>query len=126
VSCARPFVLCGIPLRRPPAGELTHHRQNGKFLLEIIAHPRFGSPTVRDRVAQTAAKLVLEPSFEADLEPCAYGDRPQRSAQDDIQKVPKLLRAGYTEIVDADLSKYLDAASYCPLIHESWLKSVAC
>ena len=40
----RPFVLCGIPLRRPPAEELVHRRQNGKFFLEIIAHPRFGLP----------------------------------------------------------------------------------
>lgn len=67
-----------------------------------------GIPTIRDRVVQTAAKLVLEPIFEADLEPCAYGCRPQRSAQDGIQKVHKLLCAGYTEIVDADLSKYFD------------------
>jgi len=43
----RPFVLCGIPLRRPPPGELVHRRQNGKFFLEIVAHPRFGLPTVR-------------------------------------------------------------------------------
>jgi hypothetical protein len=44
---ARPFVLCGLPLRRPPAGELVHRRQNGKFFLEVVAHPRFGLPTVR-------------------------------------------------------------------------------
>ena len=46
-----------------------------------------GIPTIRDRVAQTAAKLILEPIFEADLEPNAYGYRPKRSAQDAIQKV---------------------------------------
>jgi RNA-directed DNA polymerase len=67
-----------------------------------------GIPTVRDRVAQTAAKLILEPIFEADLEPNAYGYRPQRSAQDAVQKVGELLRQGYTDIVDADLSKYFD------------------
>ncbi len=67
-----------------------------------------GIPTIRDRVVQTAAKLVLEPIFEADMEPCAYGYRPQRSAQDGIQQVHKLLCTGYTEIVDADLSKYFD------------------
>ena len=44
---ARPFVLCGIPLRRPPATQLVHRRQNGKFFLEIVAHPSFGLPTVR-------------------------------------------------------------------------------
>src|SRR5208337_985091 len=85
-----------------------------------------GIPTIRDRVVQTAAKLVLEPIFEADLEPCAYGYRPKRSAQDAIRKVHELLCAGYTEVVDANLSKYLDAASYCPLIHESSLKSAGC
>jgi RNA-directed DNA polymerase len=77
-----------------------------------------GIPTVRDRVAQTAAKLILEPIFEADLEPNMYGYRPGRSAQDAIQEVDKLLFKGYTDIVDADLSKYFDMASYCPLIHE--------
>ncbi len=45
-----------------------------------------GIPTIRDRVAQTAAKLVLEPIWEADLEPNAYGYRPQKSAQDAIRK----------------------------------------
>jgi len=44
---ARPFVLCGLPLRRPPAGELVHRRQNGKFFLEVVAHPRFGLPSAR-------------------------------------------------------------------------------
>ena len=46
-----------------------------------------GIPTVRDRVVQMAAKLVIEPIFEADLEPNAYGYRPKRSAQDAVQKV---------------------------------------
>jgi len=50
-----------------------------------------GIPTIRDRVAQTAAKLILEPIFEADLEPNAFGYRPKRSAQDAIQAVDKLL-----------------------------------
>ena len=74
-------------------------------------------PTIRDRVVQTAAKLVLEPIFEADLEPCAYGYRPKRSAQDAIQKVHKLLCEGYTDVVDADLSKYFDTIPHCELIH---------
>ena len=50
-----------------------------------------GIPTIRDRVVQTAAKLVLEPIFEADFEPYAYGYRPKRSAQDAIRKVHELL-----------------------------------
>jgi RNA-directed DNA polymerase len=85
-----------------------------------------GIPTIRDRVAQTAAKLILEPIFEADLEPNAYGYRPKRSAQDAIQKVDELLHQGYTDIVDADLSKYFDTASYCPLIHEMCSNSSGC
>ena len=75
-----------------------------------------GIPTIRDRVVQTAAKLVLEPIFEADLEPNAYGYRPKRSAQDAIQKVHKLLCEGYTDVVDADLSKYFDTIPHSELM----------
>ncbi len=75
-----------------------------------------GIPTIRDRVAQTAAKLILEPIFEADLEPNAYGYRPRRSAQDAIQKVDELLHEGYTDIVDADLSKYFDNIPHSELL----------
>jgi RNA-directed DNA polymerase len=75
-----------------------------------------GIPTIRDRVVQTAAKLVMEPIFEADLEPCAYGYRPKRSAQDAIRKVHKLLCAGYTDVVDADLSKYFDKIPHRELL----------
>src|SRR6201995_2794665 len=63
-----------------------------------------GIPTVRDRVVQTAAKLVLEPIFEADLDPAAFGYRPKRSGTDAIKEVHALLCDGYTEVVDADLS----------------------
>src|SRR6476659_10243119 len=61
-----------------------------------------GIPTIRDRVVQTAAKLVVEPIFEADLEPNAYGYRPGRSGLDAIKEVQALLCSGYTEVVDAD------------------------
>ena len=77
-----------------------------------------GIPSIRDRVVQTAAKLMIEPIFEADLEPNAYGYRPKRSAQDAIREVHKLLCEGYTDVVDADLSKYLDRVPYCPLVIE--------
>ena len=70
-----------------------------------------GIPTIRDRVVQTAAKLVLEPIFEADLDPAAYGYRPRRSGADAIKEVHALLCRGYTDVVDADLSKYLDPAA---------------
>jgi RNA-directed DNA polymerase len=75
-----------------------------------------GIPTIRDRVVQTAAKLLLEPIFEADFDPNAYGYRPKRSAQDAIQKVDELLREGYTDVVDADLSKYFDTIPHRELI----------
>src|SRR5438128_5953393 len=81
--------------------------------------PGFGINT-RDRVVQAAAKLLLEPIFEADLEPDAYGYRPKRSAHDAIQKVHKLLCDGYTDVVDADLSRYFDT-----IPHAELLKSVA-
>jgi RNA-directed DNA polymerase len=75
-----------------------------------------GIPTIRDRVVQTAAKLLLEPIFEADFDPNAYGYRPKRSAQDAIQKVNKLLCEGYTDVVDADLSKYFDTIPHSELM----------
>ena len=75
-----------------------------------------GIPTIRDRVVQTAAKIVLEPIFEADLEPSAYGYRPKRSAKDAIRKVHKLICEGYTDVVDADLSKYFDSIPHCELM----------
>jgi RNA-directed DNA polymerase len=75
-----------------------------------------GIPTIRDRVAQTAAKLVLEPIFEADLEPTAYGYRPDRSAIDAVEAVHKRLLEGYTAVVDADLSKYFDTIPHAELM----------
>src|SRR5437870_9408989 len=77
-----------------------------------------GIPTIRDRVVQTAAKLVLEPIFEADLEDSAHGYRPGRGGTGGVNEVQRLRVWGLTEVVDADLSKYLDTASYCPLVHE--------
>jgi RNA-directed DNA polymerase len=79
-----------------------------------------GIPTIRDRVVQTATKLVLEPIFEADLEDCAYGYRPGRGATDAIKEVHRLVCRGYTNVVDADLSKYFDT-----IPHSDLLKSVA-
>jgi RNA-directed DNA polymerase len=79
-----------------------------------------GIPTLRDRVVQTAAKLVLEPIFEADLEDCAYGYRPKRSALDAVTATHRLIRRGYTDIVDADLSKYFDT-----IPHRELMQSVA-
>jgi RNA-directed DNA polymerase len=65
---------------------------------------------------QTAVKLVIEPIFEADLEPNTYGYRPNRSAADAIKKVHSLLWAGHTDVVDADLSKYFDTIPHSALM----------
>ncbi len=79
-----------------------------------------GIPTIRDRVAQAAAKLVLEPIFEADFVNGAYGYRPQRSAVDAVREVHRAICQGYTDVVDADLSKYFDT-----IPHRELLRSVA-
>ncbi len=75
-----------------------------------------GIPTIRDRVVQGAVKLVIEPIFETDLEPNAYGYRPKRSAGDAIQVVHKLLCRGHTDVVDADLSKYFNTIPHAELM----------
>src|SRR6202158_5456170 len=79
-----------------------------------------GIPTIRDRVVQTAAKLVLEPIFEADFEDNAYGYRPVRGAVDAVKEVHRLICRGHTDVVDADLSRYFDS-----IPHDELLKSVA-
>lgn len=73
-----------------------------------------GIPCIKDRVVQMAAVLVLEPIFEADLEPEQHAYRPDRSALDAVRQVERLLRTGHTEVVDADLSGYFDTASWYP------------
>ena len=75
-----------------------------------------GVPTIRDRVVQTAAKLILEPIFEADLHDDAYGYRPGRSAVQAVQEVHRELARGKTEVIDADLSKYFDTIPHAELM----------
>ena len=79
-----------------------------------------GIPTIRDRVVQMAAVLVLGPIFEADLPPEQYAYRQGRSALDAVQAVNDWLHRGYTEVVDADLSGYFDT-----IPHAELMKSVA-
>ena len=67
-----------------------------------------GIPTIVDRVVQTAAMLVLEPIFEADLQEEQYAYRAERGAQDAVNAVHRLLNTGHTQVIDADLSGYLD------------------
>jgi group II intron reverse transcriptase/maturase len=79
-----------------------------------------GIPAIRDRVAQTAAVLVLEPIFETDLQPEQYAYRANRSAVDAVEHVHKLLQRSHRQVVDADLSGYFDS-----IPHAELMKSVA-
>jgi group II intron reverse transcriptase/maturase len=79
-----------------------------------------GIPTIRDRVVQTAAVLVLQPIFEADFHPQQHGYRPAHSAKKAVQEVHRLVRCGHTDVVDADLSGYFDT-----IPHKELMKSVA-
>jgi RNA-directed DNA polymerase len=73
-------------------------------------------PTIRDRVVQTSAMLVLEPIFEADLPKEQYAYRADRSALDAVQHVHKLINTGHGQIVDADLSSYFDSVRQAELM----------
>jgi RNA-directed DNA polymerase len=75
-----------------------------------------GIPVIRDRVVQTAALLILQPIFEADLEPTAYGYRPGRTALEAVQEVHRALGAGHTEVIDGDVSQYFDAIPHADLM----------
>ena len=81
-----------------------------------VGERALGIPTLQDRVVQAAAKLVLEPIFEADLDPSAFGYRPRRSGADAIREVHQRLCDGYTDVVDADLAKYFDTIPHSPLM----------
>lgn len=75
-----------------------------------------GIPTIRDRVIQTAAKLVLEPIFEADFMDVSYGYRPRRSAHDALRAIWGGLEKGHTSVLDADLKGYFDSIPHDKLM----------
>lgn len=75
-----------------------------------------GIPTIRDRVVQTAAKLVLEPIFEADFLESSYGFRPKRSAHDALAAIREMIGKGNTAVYDADLKAYFDTIPHDKLL----------
>ncbi len=75
-----------------------------------------GIPTVKDRVVQQAVLLILEPIFEADFEDCSYGFRPGRRAHGALAEIRQTLKAGFTEVLDADLSSYFDTIDHGKLM----------
>jgi len=100
-------------------GRLSEHLRNGTYRPQAIRRhyiPKpgtqekrpLGIPTVRDRVVQTALRMVLEPIFEHEFAEHSYGFRPGRGCKDGLRRVDELLKAGFTYIVDADLKSYFD------------------
>jgi RNA-directed DNA polymerase len=77
---------------------------------------RLGIPTVRDRVVQAALKLVLEPIFEADFQPCSYGFRPGRRAQDALAEIHLLASHSYEWVVEGDIEACFDTIDHTALL----------
>jgi RNA-directed DNA polymerase len=77
-----------------------------------------GIPVVKDRIVQTALKLVIEPIFEKEFENSSYGFRPRRSAKDALREVDGLIKEGYTHVVDADLESYFDSIPHTELMQQ--------
>jgi RNA-directed DNA polymerase len=77
-----------------------------------------GIPAVKDRIVQTALKLVIEPIFEREFEESSYGFRPQRGCKDALREVDDLIKQGYTQVVDADLESYFDTIPHVALMRQ--------
>ena len=75
-----------------------------------------GIPVVKDRIVQTALKLVIEPIFEHEFEESSYGFRPQRGCKDALRQVDELIKQGYSHVVDADLESFFDTIPQAALM----------
>ena len=75
-----------------------------------------GIPAIKDRIVQTALKMVLEPIFENEFLAMSYGFRPQRGCKDALREVDSLIKAGYVFVVDADLKNYFDSIPHPQLL----------
>lgn len=99
--------------------ELQHSLEDGSYRphpVKRVEIPKgdgrtrpLGIPTVKDRIVQTALKMVIEPVFETQFRPGSYGFRPGRSCKDALREVDRLLKEGFTWVVDADLQGYFDS-----------------
>jgi RNA-directed DNA polymerase len=75
-----------------------------------------GIPAVKDRIVQTAIKFVMEPIFEREFLEMSYGFRPQLGCKEALREVDRLLKEGYTHVVDADITSYFDTIEWGRLI----------
>jgi RNA-directed DNA polymerase len=79
---------------------------------------KLGIPTVLDRLIQQAVMQVLQRQWDSTFSDHSYGFRPGRSAHQAVAQAQQYIAAGYGWVIDLDLEKFLDMASYCPQIHE--------
>ena len=124
VDGLRPFAL--DPVERAFLTRLRHQVKTGEFaplpVRERLIPKRggklraLGIPTATDRVVQASLKLVLEPIFEADFQPCSYGFRPKRRAQDAIAEIHMLGSNSYEWVLDADIKACFDEISHPALM----------